>query len=457
MSDELGSRSKSPAWKKVWRFVFWPFYRHFDVLHSEIKELKQNLQSTRSVQDLALRDLHDAMQQSQQQASTLQATRGLLDELITRNADQDQRWLVRLAELQSRQDEFSGDAARRTDGISARMDRLTSEFSDMRSQSGDLAKGLDQLRLETRPRLHQLTLDLEQIRIKSSLAEQSLTAQLESAMTRILSQDEQWRSLATERSARLEASLEALAERVGESATQLNSVIQNLQSELHGMQGEVRDVSMGLERINDPVGKHFNYTAFENRFRGPEATIRKWQAIYIPLLRKHQPVVDLGCGRGELLEILKAEDIVATGVDNNKEQITRCRDKGLDVIDSEILEWLSSRSPESIGAITLLQVVEHLRLNEAQRLIAEASRALKPGGVLLMETVNPHCQEAMEWFYIDPTHLRPVYPEMLEFLFHEAGYRDIVIRFQNPSEANSTVEPPSPKTGADFSIWGIRP
>lgn len=217
------------------------------------------------------------------------------------------------------------------------------------------------------------------------------------------------------------------------------------------------ELSERLARIEDPVGEHFDYTAFEDRFRGSEALIRERQAAYLELLGERGPVADLGCGRGEMLDVLNGAGIEAFGVDGDPRQVERGRARSLRIEQADLRDWLAARPENSLGAITLLQVFEHLDLRDQILVLESALRALRPGGVLLIETVNPHCPEALEWFYIDPTHRRPVYPELAQFLMEKAGFTGIELRFQIPCSTAPQDQPPNEKTGADFALWGRKP
>jgi O-antigen chain-terminating methyltransferase len=211
-----------------------------------------------------------------------------------------------------------------------------------------------------------------------------------------------------------------------------------------------------LAELLPPGTDAFDYTGFEDRFRGSEALIAERQSGYLPLLAGRAPVADLGCGRGELLGLLNGAGIEAVGVDADAAQAARCRDKGLNVVQAELMQWIDAREAGSLGALVALQVVEHLSFANCVRLIEQAHRVLRPDGMVLFETVNPHCPEAMEWFYIDPTHRRPVYPEMLKFLLEQRGFTGVSVNFHVPTSTAVPGEPLNDKTGGDFSITGIR-
>jgi SAM-dependent methyltransferase len=242
---------------------------------------------------------------------------------------------------------------------------------------------------------------------------------------------------------------------------------QNAEQTLARIAGELAAAAGGLRRIHAwletedrrrefPAGQDFNYTAFEDIFRGSESLIRERQAVYLPLLKTHAPVIDLGCGRGELLELLGQAGVEARGVESNEQQAARCRAKGLPVEVTDLRGWLDGRGAASAGGITLLQVIEHLPPDEFMPVIRNIHRVLRPGGIMLLETVNPHCAAAMEWFYIDPTHRRPVYPEMLQFLLGGAGFSAIGIRYLCPAAGAPAGAPPDSVTGMDYAIWGYK-
>jgi 2-polyprenyl-3-methyl-5-hydroxy-6-metoxy-1,4-benzoquinol methylase len=172
-----------------------------------------------------------------------------------------------------------------------------------------------------------------------------------------------------------------------------------------------------------------NYIAFENLFRGPEELIRKRQRIYLAELRGHEPVVDLGCGRGEMLDLLKEANIAASGVDNDAGMVRHTTGKGHQVEKRDLLDYLTAQPDGSIGALFSAQVIEHLSFEQLLQFLTLAIRKLKPGGVLIAETVNPHSHRALKTFYVDLTHNKPIFPEVLVALCRQFRYAEAVVRF----------------------------
>jgi 2-polyprenyl-3-methyl-5-hydroxy-6-metoxy-1,4-benzoquinol methylase/glycosyltransferase involved in cell wall biosynthesis len=165
------------------------------------------------------------------------------------------------------------------------------------------------------------------------------------------------------------------------------------------------------------------YHAFEDVFRGPEDMIRERQRRYVPLLADDVPVLDAGCGRGEFLDILREAGIAARGVDLDPELVAYCRAKGHeDVVQGDLVEVLEGIDEGSLGAVVSMQVIEHLPEPDVLRMLTAAHRALRPGGALVLETVNPHSPRALKAFWVDLTHQHPIFPEVLLQLCRQAGF-----------------------------------
>jgi O-antigen chain-terminating methyltransferase len=165
------------------------------------------------------------------------------------------------------------------------------------------------------------------------------------------------------------------------------------------------------------------YVEFERLFRGREREIGERLEPYLEILRGRGEVLDLGCGRGEALEIFSAHGIPCWGVDSSSEMVSRCREKGLRAEEGDLFDVLGSVAEESLGGVVSFHVAEHLPPELLQRLVRLSWRALRPGGVLIVETPNPlSLVVAARNFWIDPTHLRPVHPESLRAAFELNGY-----------------------------------
>jgi len=175
-----------------------------------------------------------------------------------------------------------------------------------------------------------------------------------------------------------------------------------------------------------------NYLLFEERFRGSREVIKQRQLAFIPYFENCSRVLDIGCGRGEFLEILKDHNISGTGVDLDTDMVAYCRSRHLDVEQSDAIAYLEKLEDESLDGIFIDQVVEHLEPEYLIRLLALCYRKLKLGYYLVVETVNPLSFVSFVNFYIDMTHKRPVHPETLQFIISAAGFRECEMKFSSP-------------------------
>ena len=179
------------------------------------------------------------------------------------------------------------------------------------------------------------------------------------------------------------------------------------------------------------------YIALEDAFRGDPVVIRVRQHQYVPYIQDvvtpNAPLLDIGCGRGEWLQILRDSDIPATGIDTNAASVQECSALGLNVSHADAITYLSNAKEKSLGAITLFQVLEHLPFATMVHLLRLALRALVPGGVLIAEVPNSETLSVgASTFWIDPTHERPLFPGLLEFLATEVGYTSVEGLYSSP-------------------------
>lgn len=210
---------------------------------------------------------------------------------------------------------------------------------------------------------------------------------------------------------------------------QLNRLLALLEEKKMPSPAQVREV---LEPIEDGV-----YTGFENRFRGHEEEIKKQLEGYIPYFRKGGKVLDLGCGRGEFLELLQKNGIQGTGIDGNSQMTDICLDKGLDCRKGDIIGLLAEWPDASLDGIISSQVIEHLAPPYLKKMIDICLLKLAPSGVLILETINPTSVFALvQIYYLDLSHQKPVHPQALKFLMESAGFEDVRIQYSAELEAD---------------------
>ncbi|MDQ3849746.1 MAG: class I SAM-dependent methyltransferase [Actinomycetota bacterium] len=171
----------------------------------------------------------------------------------------------------------------------------------------------------------------------------------------------------------------------------------------------------------DFAGSH--YERLEERFRGPEERVAQLQAPYVALLEGHAPILDAGCGRGELLDLLRERGIAYRGIDLDEGMVARCAAKGhADVEVADVNAHLRGVDDGTYGAIFSAQVVEHLPYDALRELLDLAVGRLRPGGLFVAETVNPHSPVALRAFWTDLTHRHPIFPEVALALCEAAGF-----------------------------------
>ncbi len=211
------------------------------------------------------------------------------------------------------------------------------------------------------------------------------------------------------------------------------------------------------------------FAAFADEFRGTREEVKHGLQRYLQLLETaniKNRILDLGCGRGEWLELLKEAGLEAEGVENNHALFERARSLGLEVIQADALSHLRSVPDASLNAVTGFHFVEHLPFVALIEVIDEALRVLRPGGLLIFETPNPKnlvvgaCN-----FNSDPTHHKPIFPETLRFVLSQRGFANILIEYVNPAPGSPFVEDNDMSraldswfySGRDFAVIGTKP
>ncbi|MDZ4800330.1 MAG: class I SAM-dependent methyltransferase [Bryobacteraceae bacterium] len=200
-------------------------------------------------------------------------------------------------------------------------------------------------------------------------------------------------------------------------------------------------VALPAAAVSSDAPLDIDYNRFSDRFRGDETYVRERQQFYIPYFRECQNVLDIGCGRGEFLELLRDASVPARGLDLDDESVAICRTKGLQAETGDVFVWLASEPDGSFDGIFASQVIEHLTPSQVPRFVKLCAEKLRHGGVIALETPNPECLAIFAThFYIDPTHQRPVPAPLLVFYFEEFGLGNIEVHKLSPAgESMPTV------------------
>ncbi|MCC7042577.1 MAG: class I SAM-dependent methyltransferase [Acidobacteria bacterium] len=186
----------------------------------------------------------------------------------------------------------------------------------------------------------------------------------------------------------------------------------------------------------------FKYLGFENEFRGPVEEIRRRLEAYVPLFDGQHDVLDVGCGRGEFLDLLRAKGIRARGIDLNDAMVEETRARGLDAEKADALAYLTSLPDGSLGGLFAAQVIEHLPADYLTTLVEVAGQKIRAGGVLVFETINPTCWVAFFESYIrDLTHVRPLHPETMQYLLRVSGFSHVRVAYSSPVSAAGKLAP----------------
>jgi O-antigen chain-terminating methyltransferase len=183
-----------------------------------------------------------------------------------------------------------------------------------------------------------------------------------------------------------------------------------------------------------------NYFLFEEQFRGARNDIKERQRAFLPYFQNCSRVLDIGCGRGEFLEILRDNNIGSIGVDLDADMVSYCKSHQLDVVRSDALSFMESLENKSLDGIFIDQVIEHLEPMYLVRLLTLCYQKLKFGYYLVVETVNPLSFVSFVNFYIDMTHKKPVHPETLQYLFSASGFRECEKKFLSPVSDESRLK-----------------
>jgi len=249
-------------------------------------------------------------------------------------------------------------------------------------------------------------------------------------------------------------------EKIYESLNQINQNLLLQRRELAGLSVQLAQreasTSDGREVGVSAALDSEDYLKFEDIFRGPSQEIAAKQSCYLPYFKNCKRVLDIGCGKGDFLQLLKDNGIGAYGVDSNQEMVSFCQRQGLEVLQAEGLEYLQSLDDERLDGLFACQFIEHLPVDKFKDFIQLGYRKLKPGCSMVVETVNPACLYAfLNTFLLDLTHSKPIHPLALKFLFQLAGFKKVDMLFLSPIPAEMKLKEISipPKTDIKLKRW----
>lgn len=393
-------------------------------------------------------------------------------------------WIVRLRHAPARIAVMGHDLRR----LSLRVDWLLFQNADLEASRADVASAMSQ-------QLRDLQADwLLSQDATAEAAREVLESELDKRLERL---QQAWEAVSEGLQRQLDVAAEQcrdLVNSTGASASEMRTTIDDVrQLERRLLVDEYRLAETELRTRRDRVsvapepvlgswrrpaestdaGGDLLYLALEDAFRGTDAIIRSRLELYVPRVAAcgagttDSPVIDVGCGRGEWLQLLKEQGYRAQGVDNSIVMTEMCRVKGLDVECAGAADYLSSMKPASAGMITAFHIIEHLPFEQILQIVDLSLRALRPGGMLILETPNPeNIVVATCNFYVDPTHVRPIPPDLLEFLVRARGFGDVETLRLHPLEmVRSSEEHPewlNPvldrfNCSQDYAVVAVRP
>ena len=193
-----------------------------------------------------------------------------------------------------------------------------------------------------------------------------------------------------------------------------------------------KDANSRVDKKGLYNGDIANYFLFEEKYRGNTEEIKKRQSIFLEYYKNCKNVLDVGCGRGEFMSLLKENGCGIKGVDMSEDMVLFCKKNDLDVVEADALTYLSSLKDKSLDGIFSGQFVEHLQQKELINLLELCYDKMIYGSYFVAETINPSCLYAHQWFYMDMSHTRLIHPETMKFLLESIGFRNIEFRFFSP-------------------------
>jgi len=189
----------------------------------------------------------------------------------------------------------------------------------------------------------------------------------------------------------------------------------------------------GMFASSEDIDTLFPYVEFEDRYRGSEESISEWQEVYLKYFLGRENVLDVGCGRGEFLTLLKDKGVRAKGIDSSEFMVERCRRRDLDVEQADVFAYLEQLEEGALDGVFCSQVVEHFSTQQLLRFISLLSKKVRIGAPVVIETINPgNIVSSSNGFYMDISHIRPVHSATLSFLMEANGFPYQEIHYLHP-------------------------
>lgn len=371
-----------------------------DNQHQAIESLRLQQQSMAERQDEFRNTVDKGLTESREYADQLTAA------VAGKMAEQTRRLTSQHQQLAAQTEEQTGQLSKQQQEQAEQIQLATQAAAQ---QSRLLSERQQQLAQQVEAQNQQLSQQQQQ---------QELTRKVEAQTSDLLRRQKETQTEIVMQGRRLMAFVDEVGKQSSESAGQSVAQLQATED----------------EHLLDPF-----YASFEDQFRGDREEIKDRLRVYLPILKAGsvvEDVLDIGCGRGEWLEILSQDGVRARGLDRNRVFIEQCRQRGFDVVEADALAYLQSLPNGSLSAATSFHLVEHLPFEMLMKLLDEIVRTLRPGGLLILETPNPENVIVGSYsFYADPTHRNPIPSPTLQFLLESRGLSRIEVMKLRPWDA----------------------
>lgn len=256
--------------------------------------------------------------------------------------------------------------------------------------------------------------------------------------------------------------IETREKEIENTLSQMDSVVKGLEAIIRGARTESEiSSSSDTSRIQEVLKTDNSYLLLENRYRGSEDLILERMKPYCSLVKKllleadkfkteadlkYSKILEIGCGRGELLQLLKSEGISALGIEPDEAMVRRAKDKGLEVLNTDVVQYLNGTQDNSIDCIIGIQLIEHLSNDYRKAFLDLVNRKLTKSGFLILETINTSSfVPLLQNYFRDPTHIFPLHPDTLKTLVEQSGLsvEEIIYSSEFPEEAKIPHLPPT--------------